>query len=92
MQELTIWEHNTTIEETLENNTKRIFNFVKKHKQVIVDINKHKFLGEYKRKELLGDPAVFLYRVLDETDYLVSTPLFASYRIVKVNKNSYKVL
>lgn len=91
MKEITINEYNT-LEETLKNNTKRIFNFVRKNKQCIVHINKHEFFAEYRRKGFLGDPTVNLCRILDKTDKLISASLSAIYQIVRISKNSYKIL
>lgn len=92
MKEITINEYNKTLEETLKNNTKRIFTFVRKNKQAIICLNEHKFFAEYRKKGFLSDPTVSLCRILDKTDKFISASLSPSYQIIKTDKNSYKIL
>ena len=86
MEELII-SGKAELRKLINRNKRKIFEFVKKNKIAKIDLNGHLFYSTYKRKGQLGNPTVFLYRILEEREnekFLLSS-LFSEYQIIKFN-------
>lgn len=72
-QTLTIAQPGKSLREMIEDGKEWIFDFVKRHKEAIVEINKYKLLGSYRRKGYLGYPTVFLSLMHEmQEDYILT--------------------
>ena len=92
MQELTILQNDDVkLKELINQNKKRIFEFVRKNKETKVNLNNHLFLAKYKKKGQLNLPTIFLYRVIKEDEEILLTGVFSEYQIIK-NGEVLKVL
>ena len=86
MEELII-SGKAELRKLINQNKRKIFEFVKKNKIAKIDLNGNLFYSTYKRKGQIGKPTVFLYRILEEKedDKFIISSFFSEYQIVKFN-------
>jgi len=83
MKKLVISKSNTELRALIEKEKNRIFKEVKKHGEIILEINKNLFHAIFKKRFTFRKDTVLLYRIIENNKDNFVTELFASYRILK---------